>query len=67
MNNSQLAFELLRIHLGKHDVPPDIESLRLAIDSGLVVCSGMLLSLTYAGIAAVDRVTVGLSDGMVAK
>jgi len=65
MNNSQLAFELLRIHLGKHDVPPDVESLRSAIDSGLVVCNGMLPSLTYAGIAAIDRITVGLNETVV--
>ncbi|OGO39610.1 MAG: hypothetical protein A2Z03_12185 [Chloroflexi bacterium RBG_16_56_8] len=70
MNNTQLselAFELLRIHLGKHHVTLDVEALRAADQDGLVVFRGVLPELTDTGIDAVNRMIVGLSDGMVAK
>jgi len=70
MNNTQLselAFELLRIHLGKHDIPPEIEPLRAAARDGLATFPGIQPALTPEGIDAVNRMIVGLSEGMVAK
>jgi hypothetical protein len=70
MNNTQfseLAFELLRIHLGKHHVILDVEALRAADQDGLVVFRGVLPELTDVGIDAVNRMIVGLSEGMVVR
>ena len=70
MNNTQLselAVELLRIHLVKHDVPPEIEPLRAAAREGLVTFPGVQPVLTDAGIDAVNRMIVGLSERMVAQ
>jgi len=70
MNNTQLselAFELLRIHLGKHDVPVDENGLRLALGDEFAVCRSILPRLTDKGIDAVNLMITALSEGMVSR
>lgn len=59
MNNTliaELAFELLRIHLGRHDIPPEIEPLRAAANDQLVEFRGVIPVLTDDGIDTVNRI-----------
>ena len=53
---AELAFELLRIHLGRNDIPPEIEPLRSAASDQLVEFRGVIPVLTDDGIDAVNRI-----------
>ena len=70
MNNTliaELAFELLRIHLGRHDILPEIDPLRAAAADQLVEFRGVIPVLTETGVESINRIVDALFEGMEAK
>ena len=64
---AELALELLRIHLGRNDIPPEIDPLRAAASDQLVEFRGVIPVLTETGVEAINRMVDALFEGMEAR
>jgi hypothetical protein len=57
---ARCAAELLRASLGRHDVPIDVEAIRLLLNEGLVeIGQAHVPVLTDSGELAVNRIVMG--------